>query len=273
MSEYESETPEQLLIRQQRGQASNVSLTSPNVRRVYNDFRQTRPPTGRSMASHSGHEDYVGAMLNALYPTSSAATMTGAVGVGSSLPVTVPAGTAAVGVRTVPPSSTVPSTSGVRTSAVPSTSGTRTTSRGKEPRAVRRSRSRSRSGTPSSDEQRRRATREEARRRFDRILRERRGAGGGGDDGDGGGDGGGGGGGGGSSDGGGSDGRRSRRGRRRRGGMHDNLDDLLEALRRRTGGRHIAGITHTDTITTTYKDGRPPTVDRISSRASGSEPL
>ena len=55
--------------------------------------------------------------------------------------------------------------------------------------------------------------------------------------------------------------------------MHGNLDNLLEALRRRTGGRHIAGITHTDTITTTYKDGRPPTVDRISSRASGSEPL
>lgn len=258
MSEYESETPEQLLIRQQRGQASNVSLTSPNVRRVYEDFRQVRPPTGRSMASHSGHEDYVGAMLSRLNPISSSSTMTGAVGVGSSAPVTVPAGTAAVGVRT----SVVPSTSRARSTTVPSTSGTRTTSRGKEPRAVRRSRSRSRSGTPSSDEQRRRAMREEARRRFEQLLRERRGDGGGGDDG----------GGGGGSDGG-SDGGRSRRGRRRRGGMHGNLDDLLEALRRRTGGRHIAGITHTDTITTTYKDGRRPTVDRISSRASGSEPL
>lgn len=266
MSEYESETPEQLLIRQQRGQASNVSLTSPNVRRVYEDFRQVRPPTGRSMASHSGHEDYVGAMLGTLIPISSSSTMTGAVGVGSSAPVTVPAGTAAVGVRT----SVVPSTSRVRTTVVPSTSGTRTTSRGKAPRAVRRSRSRSRSGTPSSDEQRRRAMREEARRRFEQLLRERRGdgGGGGGDDGGGGGDDGGGGGG---SDGG-SDGGRRRRGRRRRGGMHGNLDDLLEALRRRTGGRHIAGITHTDTITTTYKDGRRPTVDRISSRASGSEP-
>lgn len=269
MSEYESETPEQLLIRQQRGQASNVSLTSPNVRRVYDDFRQVRPPTGRSMASHSGHEDYVGAMLNALMPVTSASTMTAAVGVGSSAPVTVPAGTAAVGVRT----SAVPSTSRVRTATVPSTSGTRTTSRGKEPRAVRRSRSRSRSGTPSSDEQRRRATREATRRRFEQLLRERRGEGGDGGDDGGDGDGGGGGGGGGGSDGdgGGSDGRRSRRGRRRRGGMHDNLDDLLEALRRRTGGRHIAGITHTDTITTTYKDGRPPTVHRTSSRASGSQ--
>lgn len=271
MSEYESETPEQLLIRQQRGQASNVSLTSPNVRRVYDDFRQVRPPTGRSMASHSGHEDYVGAMLNALMPVTSASTMSAAVGVGSSAPVTVPAGTAAVGVRT----SAVPSTSRVPTGAIPSTSGTRTTSRGKEPRRVRRSRSRSGSGTLSSDEQRRRATREAARRRFEGLLRERRGEGGGGGDDGGGSDGGGGGGdgdgGGGDGDGGGSDGRRGRRGRRRRGGMHDNLDDLLEALRRRTGGRHIAGITHTDTITTTYKDGRPPTVHRTSSRASGSQ--
>lgn len=264
MSEYDSETPEQLLIRQQRGQASNVSLTSPNVRRVYEDFRQVRPPTGRSMASHSGHEDYVGAMLNTLMPVTSASTMTAAVGVGSSAPSTVPAGTAAVGVRT----SAVPSTSRARTTTVPSTSGTRTTSRGKEPRAVRRSRSRSRSGTTSSDEERRRATREAARQRFEQLLRERRGGGddggGGGDDGGGGGDDGGGGG---------SGSGRSRRGRRRRRGMHGNLDDLLEALRRRTGGRQIAGITHTDTITTTYKDGRAPTVDRISSRASGSEPL
>ena len=51
--------------------------------------------------------------------------------------------------------------------------------------------------------------------------------------------------------------------------MHNDLDRLLQRLRRRTGGKHIAGITHTDTITTTYKDGRPPTVSRSSTRSSG----
>lgn len=51
--------------------------------------------------------------------------------------------------------------------------------------------------------------------------------------------------------------------------MHNDLDQLLQRLRRRTGGKHIAGITHTDTITTTYKDGRPPTVSRSSTRSSG----
>ena len=70
-----------------------------------------------------------------------------------------------------------------------------------------------------------------------------------------------GGGGGDDDDGGGSGGRGSR--------MHNNLDDLLDQLRRRTDGRHIAGITHTDTITTTYKDGRPPTVHRSSTSSRG----
>ena len=53
------------------------------------------------------------------------------------------------------------------------------------------------------------------------------------------------------------------------GDMHGNLDRLLRQLRRRAGGRHIAGITHTDTITTTYKDRQPPTVRRSSTRSSG----
>ena len=33
-------------------------------------------------------------------------------------------------------------------------------------------------------------------------------------------------------------------------------------------GRRIAGITTTNTVTTTYRDGRPPTVRRNSSRVS-----
>ena len=33
-------------------------------------------------------------------------------------------------------------------------------------------------------------------------------------------------------------------------------------------GRQIAGVTHTNTITTTYKDGGTPTVSRSSSRVS-----
>ena len=159
ISDYLSETEEQLLIRQQRGQASNVSLASPNVRRVYNDFRTTRQPVGRSMASHSGHEEDPARILTAIFPTASTATMTGAVGVGSNLPTTVPAGTAAVGVRTPVVAST---------SAVPSTS------RGKEPRQARRSRSRSRSGSRSgpvsSGEERRRELRAAAERRFSRLL-------------------------------------------------------------------------------------------------------
>ena len=80
-----------------------------------------------------------------------------------------------------------------------------------------------------------------------------------------GGGGGGGGGGDSSDDDGGDD--SGRHGQRR---IHEDLDGLLNRLRRRTGGRNIAGITHTDTITTTYKDGRAPTVRRSSSRSSGS---
>ena len=76
---------------------------------------------------------------------------------------------------------------------------------------------------------------------------------------------GGGGDGGGGDSSGGSDRGGGRGGRR----LNNDLDRLLANLRRRTDGRHIAGITHTDTITTTYKDGRPPTVSRSSTRASG----
>ena len=243
MSEYASETEQQLLIRQECGQASDVALTPTNVRRVYSDLRSPRRPTQRAMAQP--HDDEPDHILSSLFNTGTSATMTAGVGVGTATPITVSAGTAPVGVRAP---------------AVPRTSGIRTVSRGKEPRRTRRSRSRSsQNSTPSSDEQERWRVREEAARRFDRelgqrLLRRSQGGDGGGDDGDGSGGGGGGG------------------HRHRQRDMHQNLDDLLNALRWRTGGRHITGITHTDTITTTYKDRRPPTVHRTSSRASGSEP-
>ena len=51
--------------------------------------------------------------------------------------------------------------------------------------------------------------------------------------------------------------------------------ELLRELQRmqqdnveRSRGRQIAGVTHTNTITTTYKDGGTPTVSRTSSRVS-----
>ena len=51
--------------------------------------------------------------------------------------------------------------------------------------------------------------------------------------------------------------------------------ELLRELQRlqqdnieKSRGRQIAGVTHTNTITTTYKDGGTPTVSRTSSRVS-----
>ena len=51
--------------------------------------------------------------------------------------------------------------------------------------------------------------------------------------------------------------------------------ELLRELQRlqqdnveRSRGRQIAGVTHTNTITTTYKDGGTPTMSRTSSRVS-----
>ena len=248
--DYATEDEDTLLIRRQREQAADTTLSPANVRRVYEGFPETGRPTPRRMTSTGSEPREI---LSSIFSTGATATMATGVGAGTASVSTVPAGTASVGV--IPSTPAVPSTSGMRPRS-------QVSSRGKEPRQTRRSRSRS-TGNTSSDTARRRATRRAAERRFDEVLARRgAGGGGGGDDGDGS-DGGGGGGGSGGGGGGGG----GRRGRR---DMHQNLDDLLNALRRRTGGRHIAGITHTDTITTTYKDGRPPTVHRTSSRASGS---
>lgn len=46
------------------------------------------------------------------------------------------------------------------------------------------------------------------------------------------------------------------------------LQRLQQDNIQRSRGRQIAGVTHTNTITTTYKDGGTPTVSRTSSRVS-----
>ena len=46
------------------------------------------------------------------------------------------------------------------------------------------------------------------------------------------------------------------------------MDLLAEDARQRSVGRRIAGITHTNTVTTVYKDGGEPEVYRTSSRLS-----
>ena len=66
---------------------------------------------------------------------------------------------------------------------------------------------------------------------------------------------------------------RSRSRSRSRGGLTPNdlrrqFDLLAEDQRQRTGGRNISAVTHTNTITTVYKDGRAPSVHRTSSRLS-----
>ena len=46
------------------------------------------------------------------------------------------------------------------------------------------------------------------------------------------------------------------------------MDLLAEVARQRSVGRRIGGITHTNTITTVYKDGGEPEVYRPPSRLS-----
>ena len=151
---------------------------------------------------------------------------------------------------------------------------TRPTTGGKQPRRVPRQNTPS---TPSDPGSRRRssASGNSSRRSSGR------GSGGGG----GGGRGGGGGGGGGGGSGGGDDdddddydstpssvaGPSRRRRRRRRADrllndaeMEQQLAQILQDQRQRAAGRRIAGITTTNTITTTYKNGQRPTVTRNS---------
>ena len=47
-------------------------------------------------------------------------------------------------------------------------------------------------------------------------------------------------------------------------GLQRQLEILLNDQRQTANGRRIAGITTTNTITTTYKDGGPPRVTRNS---------
>ena len=92
--------------------------------------------------------------------------------------------------------------------------------------------------------------------------------GGGGDDDDGSPPGGGGGGGGGRRGRGRGHGTPPRRARMNQDELRRQMDLLAEDARQRSVGRRIAGITHTNTITTVYKDGGEPEVYRTSSRLS-----
>ena len=51
-------------------------------------------------------------------------------------------------------------------------------------------------------------------------------------------------------------------------GLRRQMDLLAQDARERTNGRQISGITHTNTITTVYKDGGLPMTARTSSRIS-----
>ena len=59
-----------------------------------------------------------------------------------------------------------------------------------------------------------------------------------------------------------------RRARMNRDEFRRQMDLLAEDARQRSVGRRIAGITHTNTVTTVYKDGGEPEVYRTSSRLS-----
>lgn len=157
--DYASESETDLLIRRQRGLAADASLTPENVRRVYESFRTPEPPTRRRRMA-TPNRDEGDQLLTGLFSTGTTATMTSNVGAGTAATSTVPAGTASVGV--VPSTSAIPSTSGMRPRS-------QVTSRGKEPRRTRRSRSRS-AGNTSSDTARRRATRRAAEQRFDEVI-------------------------------------------------------------------------------------------------------
>ena len=49
---------------------------------------------------------------------------------------------------------------------------------------------------------------------------------------------------------------------------YENFKDCNKIILKRVEEDKIAGVTHTNTITTTYKDGGTPTVSRTSSRVS-----
>lgn len=253
-SPYSSEDEELLQIRRDRDRASDLSLTPSNVRRVYGSVRTPTAPRMAEPPRARSADAILDGALRDYFPGGRVRSPAG-VGAGTTDRSTVPAGTTGVGVGTVaddpqPSTSRSNPPAGRRAGTSAAALASRSVSGGKEPRrSVAR-------------------TVAEVRRR---VQRDAGGGGGGDDDDDGGG---------------GSDGsRRSRRGsngsrRSRRGSndsrrsrrgrdLHNDLDALFDRLRRRTGGRRIAGITHTDTITTTYKDGGPPTVSRSSYRTSG----
>lgn len=252
-SPYSSEDEELIQIRRDRDRASDLSLTPSNVRRVYGSVRTPTAPRMAEPPRARSADAILDGALRDYFPGGRVRSPAG-VGAGTTDRSTVPAGTTGVGVGTVaddPQPSTSrsnpPAARRAGTSAAALAS--RSVSGGKEPRrSVAR-------------------TVAEVQRR---VQRDAGGGGGGGGDDD---------------DGGGSDGsrrsrrgsngsRRSRRGsndsrRSRRRDLRNDLDALFDRLRRRTTGRRIAGITHTDTITTTYKDGGPPDVRRTSYRTSG----
>ena len=60
----------------------------------------------------------------------------------------------------------------------------------------------------------------------------------------------------------------ARRARMNQDELRRQMDLLAEDARQRSVGRRIAGITHTNTVTTVYKDGGEPEVYRTSSRLS-----
>lgn len=254
-SPYGSEDEEQLQIRRDRESAADSGLTPTNVRRIYVSLRT---PTAPRMAELRGRstDDILDGALSDYFPGGRVRSPAG-VGAGTTARSTVPAGTTGVGVGTVaddPQPSTSRSNPPPRRRAGTSAAvlASRSVSGGKEPR-------RPVARTVSEVRRRTRRDRDERleRRAARTIAQARRRAGAGG------------GGGGGDDDGGSGSGSEGS-GRRRRGrDLHNDLDALFDRLRRRTGGRRIAGITHTDTITTTYKDGGPPTVRRTSYRTSG----
>ena len=266
MTDYESESDGQLQIRRLRERASNVSLTPQNVQRVYGSIRTPARPRMNTPQLDSDDlralDDFDTDAFLRNIPGFVPVTATSPIGTGTVPTTTAQSSTTGVGVGTLSQPSTLATatTTSVGTGTVSVGKQPRTAT-GKQPRATTSVGKQPRASPGASAHlaaRRRRRAREAAELRRERRRRTSTAAaattttaaGAGGD-----------GGGGDSSDG----GRGSRGGRR----LGNDLDRLLNQLRRRTEGRHIAGITHTDTITTTYKDGRPPTVHRSSTRASG----
>ena len=219
LSDYRSEDDSQLELRRDRGRVTTPPLTPRSVRHVYDSVRVPPDPL----------EDFDPSTIYQILEEGTVSRGT-SVGVGESAPL--PKTTLATGVgvgASMRVTATTTSARPVLSTGVGSASVVRSTSTGKQPRA-------------SPHASRRLASRRRRRAREAAVLRRARmslagagGDGGGGDDDD-------------------DDGSDSGRGRR----MRDNLDDLMDRERRRANGRRIAGITHTSTITTTYKDGGPP---------------